>query len=328
MTSPSRRKPRITPPNMRRWIRSDRIFLAGLLIGLVLIARPAMAAEPPRGENGFERTPPRDALSPLDRLRARSSAQRWKQLSDELRGTSRVGAEIETTDPPPAGVESDTPEARTLEDPQGVELPAEEPLPVQRRRVAAAQQPPQPVPDRRYAEPARNPRDLRKVTEILPFFDYEPDPNVAKDDPCLYRCPRPAGPPCKQYPPGQEPACPEEIELSKEQYAGRAAPETMVNWEASNLYHNPLYFQDAPLERYGHTHCCLVQPFASVGKFSLQLLGLPYQATIDPGCKHMYALGWYRPGECAPKKCYQIPWNWDAAMVEAGAATGMVFFLP
>jgi hypothetical protein len=37
-----------------------------------------------------------------------------------------------------------------------------------------------------------------------------------------------------------------------------------------------------------------VQPFASVGKFSLQLLGLPYQATIDPMCE-MYTLGWYRP---------------------------------
>ena len=36
-------------------------------------------------------------------------------------------------------------------------------------------------------------------------------------------------------------------------------------WEPTNLYHNPIYFEDVPLERYGHTrHFILIQPFYSV----------------------------------------------------------------
>jgi hypothetical protein len=301
------------------------------MIGFVVAARTGMADDLPAGTVERDTATSRPLISPLERLRARSAAERWRKVSDEYRGSSRVGGGSETAYPPipePASIPPEPQQTYPRVSPEGSGAFDIEPRIEEPRRVAAAQQPPQPVPDTKYSEPVRSPRDLRKVTEILPFFDYEPDPAVAKDDPCLYRCPRPDGAPCKNYPPGQAPACPEEIKLSDETYLGRAVPETMVAWEASNLYHNPLYFEDAPLERYGHTHCCVVQPFASVGKFSLQLLGLPYQATIDPVCKEMYTLGWYRPGECAPKKCYQIPWNWDAAFVQAGATTGMVFFLP
>jgi hypothetical protein len=72
----------------------------------------------------------------------------------------------------------------------------------------------------------------------------------------------------------------------------------------------------------------LVQPVVSAGKFGLQLVGLPYQMTIDPVHKRTYTLGWYRPGECAPYKHYQIPLNRDAALVEAGFLTGMFFLFP
>ena len=50
-----------------------------------------------------------------------------------------------------------------------------------------------------------------------------------------------------------------------------------------------------------------------------QLLGLPYQMTIDPMWKKMYPLGYYRPGECAPKLHYQVPWNTRAAINQANA---------
>jgi hypothetical protein len=39
----------------------------------------------------------------------------------------------------------------------------------------------------------------------------------------------------------------------------------------------------------------------------------------------MYTLGYYRPGECAPKKYYRITWNAHAATVEAGVWTGLIF---
>jgi len=296
-----------------------------LVISLFL-ASPAVAADGADAASGASSDQPA-AATPLERLRTRSSAARWKVLSEQLRSTSRVGGddlELAPTRPQaaPHAEPAALPAAETEEPAPAVEQPAPAFRPAAVHRVAQNPAGPEPGAEERYAEPTRNPRDLRKVTEILPFADYEPDPEVAKDDPCLYRCPRPDGAPCKAYPPGETPVCPEEIKLSDEAYVGRALPETSYTWEASNLFHNPLYFEDAALERYGHTHHCLVQPFASVGK------GLPYQATIDPICKEMYTLGWYRPGECAPKKCYQIPWNWDAAAVEAGAVTGMFFIFP
>jgi hypothetical protein len=175
----------------------------------------------------------------------------------------------------------------------------------------------------------RSPRQLKAINEILPFADYEPDPLVRKDDPCRYLCPRPDGTACPAPGPGESaPECPAEVALGDGVYAGRSIEGMVFNWEATNLYHNPLYFEDPALERYGHTHHELVQPFVSAGRLGVQLLGLPYQMTIDPVHKKMYALGWYRPGECAPYKHYQVPLNCHAAAVQAGWITGAFFLFP
>ncbi len=91
--------------------------------------------------------------------------------------------------------------------------------------------------------------------------------------------------------------------------------------------YNPLYFQDVQLERYGHTYGCL-QPAVSLGRFGVQLIGLPYQMALDPPCKCVYPLGYYRPGECAPKLCYQIPLNARAAVDAAGFYSGLGVILP
>lgn len=298
---------------------------------------------------GWRATEVADSDAPLERLRTRSSAERWRSASERIRSESRVGSRNESQVLPvreannevaPASMPVVPPEvspALSAEEASGSpvkSLPEAEPglapIPLTRPvpRVAQNTTPRSPAPDRKFTEPAKHPRQLRKITEIMPYFDYVPDPEVAKDDPCLYRCPRPDGAPCKQYPPGETPACPEEVKLSEEIYAGRMMPENLFGWEASNLWHNPLYFEDPALERYGHTHPYCTQPFASVGKFGLQLLGWPYQATIDPPCKRVYTLGWYRPGECAPKKCYQIPWNTEAAAVQAGVVAGGVALFP
>ena len=102
----------------------------------------------------------------------------------------------------------------------------------------------------------------------------------------------------------------------------------VYRWKASDLYHYPLYFEDPPLERYGHTHHELLQPFISAQRFGTQLIGLPYQMAIDPILKKTYTLGWYRPGEPAPMLLYQVPWNAEAAAVQAGVMTGMFFLVP
>ncbi|TWT57437.1 hypothetical protein KOR42_07980 [Thalassoglobus neptunius] len=103
---------------------------------------------------------------------------------------------------------------------------------------------------------------------------------------------------------------------------------THYQWMASNLASDPLYFEDVQLERYGHTYPCGLQPFVSAGKFGVQLIGLPYQMALNPVWDEHYALGYYRPGDCAPKLCYRIPWNKKAAATAAGVYTGLIFLFP
>jgi hypothetical protein len=169
----------------------------------------------------------------------------------------------------------------------------------------------------------RRPSQLPKVTSILPFADYEPDPIIARDDPCQNLCPRPDGAPCKPNANGRPPECPKEVQLGEAQYVQRSYSPALYTWEASNICYNPLYFQDPALERYGHTYPFFLQPVASIGRFAVQFVGLPYQMTIDQPRSAVFPLGYYRPGECAPKLCYQIPWNTHAAAVEAATVTGV-----
>jgi hypothetical protein len=100
-------------------------------------------------------------------------------------------------------------------------------------------------------------------------------------------------------------------------------------WLPSNLYHNPLYFEDPALERYGHVHFndC-VEPFFSMARFGSQFVGLPYQMALDPVCRRQYTLGWYRPGDFAPKKIYQVPLNGRAAATAAGVYAGLFWLVP
>lgn len=175
------------------------------------------------------------------------------------------------------------------------------------------------------------PHLLKKISNINPFFNYEPDPKIAANEPCRNLCPRPDGKPCKTSE-GEDGAileCPREFKLSNAPYPGRNFSESIYTWEASNVNYNPLYFEDPNLERYGLSRRDIVQPFVSIGRFTGQLVALPYQMSIDPLRKRMYPLGFYRPGEAnTPKRINGIPWNTKAAITEGLTATGLVFILP
>ncbi len=144
-------------------------------------------------------------------------------------------------------------------------------------------------------------------------------------------CPCPGGLDCRK-PGGTKPClCPDsepQQRAGTAPYQERDFPEVVFSWDASDIWYNPLYFEDVALERYGHVHHPLLQPFVSARRFGAQLVLLPYQATIDPICKKIYPLGYYRPGEWAPYKCYQIPLNADAGAVQAGVMTGLFFLFP
>jgi hypothetical protein len=193
---------------------------------------------------------------------------------------------------------------------------AEQPTPVDPPLLSTPMAPDRPVVD--SAKP--NPRRLKPIVEISPSFDYDPQGG----DPCEHLCPRD-----QEYCPGTKIAdCPEEEDVLVLTPAERAFGDMNDMWCASNLYHNPLYFEDVQLERYGHVKCNeFVQPFVSVGKFGAQLVGLPYQMALDNPHDCRYALGYYRPGECAPRLHYRVPLNARAAIVSAPIYTGAVFLL-
>gem|GEM_PF-1890982 len=111
-------------------------------------------------------------------------------------------------------------------------------------------------------------------------------------------------------------------------YVETLAPRTVLQWAPSNLWYHPLYFEDPGLERYGHTRHPLIQPFASTGRFFGQVAGLPYQVALHPWKSREYALGYYQPGEWAPKKRYQIPFNEEAAASEFLWITALILLIP
>ena len=152
--------------------------------------------------------------------------------------------------------------------------------------------------------PTRDPGKLRKITTISPFHDYSPMGRA--------RVTR----------------SPEELSLGDAKFPERVFQSQDYHWKPTDLYHFPLYFEDPPLERYGHTHHRMLQPFVSAARFGTQLIGLPYQMTIDPIRRKTYTLGWYRPGEPAPIRYYQVPWNTEAAVAQGGVMTGLFFLIP
>lgn len=116
--------------------------------------------------------------------------------------------------------------------------------------------------------------------------------------------------------------------MDKGTYTVATPPRTVLQWEPTNLWYHPLYFEDVGLERYGHTNKPYIQPFVSTGRFFGQVAMLPYQMTLHPPKAREFALGYYQPGEWAPKKKYQVPFNEEATAVEFLWITGLILLIP
>ena len=112
-----------------------------------------------------------------------------------------------------------------------------------------------------------------------------------------------------------------------ENFPAREFAGTNFTWTASNLCHNPLYFEQPGLERYGHTIGPL-QPVLSGAQFLATIPALPMLMAIDPPNECEYALGYYRPGSCAPRKWSPIPYSTRGAIATGGVATALVFLIP
>ena len=112
------------------------------------------------------------------------------------------------------------------------------------------------------------------------------------------------------------------------QYDGRYWVCQTVTWKASALCHKPLYFEDIQLERYGHSAGPLRQPIRSTAHFFTRLMTMPYQGGIHPPNECVYALGYYRPGDCAPWLVDPIPISLRGAARQSASALGAAFIYP
>lgn len=114
----------------------------------------------------------------------------------------------------------------------------------------------------------------------------------------------------------------------RESLPGEAWAPSTFTWKASGLCHKPLYFEDVHPERYGHSWGPFLQPVASGARFFLTVPALPYLMGLNSPCECVYALGYYRPGSCAPYMLDPLPVSIRAALAEGGAWTGLAFLIP
>jgi hypothetical protein len=99
-------------------------------------------------------------------------------------------------------------------------------------------------------------------------------------------------------------------------------------WTASALCHKPLYFEEEALERYGHMAGPLAQPALSGAHFFLNIAVLPYKMGINPPNECQYALGYYRPGSCAPWILDPIPLSLRGALFQTTAVAAGITAIP
>ena len=180
---------------------------------------------------------------------------------------------------------------------------------------------------RRRRKRSRSPSELPKVTQILPYIDYEPDPKIAKDNPCENQCPTPDGKPCKTRD-GRILDCPKEIAFPRAPCSrgptlpacSPGRPPTSATTRSTSRTRS-----SSGTDMRGPSSFSRSSPSV---RMTVQAAGLAVPDGDRPCCSNVYPLGYYRPGECSPKLIYQIPLNLEAALVEAGAITGVYFLFP
>lgn len=121
---------------------------------------------------------------------------------------------------------------------------------------------------------------------------------------------------------------PFECGLVEEPLLARTWQPLTMTWKASGLCHKPLYFEEVQVERYGHTLGPIVQPVWSGAHFFANIALLPYNMGVHPFNECQYALGYYRPGSCAPRQIPPFPLSARGALLEAGTIVGGVYLLP
>ncbi|MDX1945780.1 MAG: hypothetical protein SFU86_10320 [Pirellulaceae bacterium] len=121
---------------------------------------------------------------------------------------------------------------------------------------------------------------------------------------------------------------PVECGLGGREIASRHWIPATFAYTASSLCHKPLYFEQVQLERYGHTAGPIRQPLISGAHFFVSLMALPYNMAISPPHECEYALGYYRPGSCAPWMIPPVPLSVRGAVAETAFVVGGIYLIP
>ncbi len=121
---------------------------------------------------------------------------------------------------------------------------------------------------------------------------------------------------------------PSEFSIATNQYVPRDWTLTTFTWTASALSHKPLYFDEVQLERYGHSAGPIKQPILSGVHFFGNIFFLPYKMGLNPPTECQYALGYYRPGSCAPWLLPAVPLSARGARWQLAAVIGALAIFP
>ena len=89
-------------------------------------------------------------------------------------------------------------------------------------------------------------------------------------------------------------------------------------WAPTEFFHQPLYFDDVPLERYGQTRAPLVQPAFSGLHFFSSVALLPAKLLVDHPCRCISQLGYERPGSCTLPQRERLRIELDPAWLQLG----------
>lgn len=111
-------------------------------------------------------------------------------------------------------------------------------------------------------------------------------------------------------------------------FANRDWAILQFHWEASELTFQPPYWEQTPLERYGHTVSPRFQPLISGAHFFGTFPIIPYKIGIDRPFDRISVLGYYQPGSPTPCLRQRLPFEWDAALMEAGAWLAGIAIFP
>ncbi len=98
-------------------------------------------------------------------------------------------------------------------------------------------------------------------------------------------------------------------------------------WTATAFCHQPLYFEQVNVERYGHNAGCL-QPAVSAAHFFITIPMLPYKMGQDHPCDCVYTLGHSRPGDCNAWEPHDLRCSTWGALAQGVVVTGIVFAMP